>query len=84
MKFGFNLNIKPSKTLSAFLEARTQSWVEDFFQWKYKLNWAHNSKSHRRNTPVTQKLKGNEKQFELERVQGIGLDCKFNLSCKDR
>ena len=31
MKFDFNLNIKPTKTLSAFLEARTQSWVEDFF-----------------------------------------------------
>ena len=33
-------------------------------------------------TPVTQTLKGDEKRFKLAGVRVIGVDQKFNFSCK--
>ena len=33
-------------------------------------------------TPVTRTLKGDEKRFELAGVRVIGVDRKFNFSCK--
>ena len=64
-----------ARTVWKFQSTRLQPSSTGFYQFLMSSKYSKNSR-----IPVTRTLRGNEKQFELVRVRGIGVDWKIQYA----